>query len=668
MMSQAELDQLAVNTIRFLAVDAIEKAKSGHPGMPLGAAPTAYLIWDRFLRHNPIDPRWPDRDRFILSAGHASAMLYALLHLTGYPIALADLQSFRQWGSKTPGHPEYAPDLGIETTTGPLGQGLANGVGMAMAEAHLAARFNRPGYEIVDHYTYVLASDGEMMEGISHEAASLAGHLRLYKLIVFYDSNGISIDGSTSLAFSDDTAARFRAYGWQVLEVSDANDLDALSQATVAAKEERNRPSLIITDSHIGYGSPKQDTAGVHGSPLGPEAVRQVKENLGWPLEPTFYVPEIVAQHMRQAVERGASQQASWENKFTAWKEAFPALAEAWKAGQRLGLPADLSATLPRFAPDDPPLATRKASGKVINVLAVSLPYFVGGSADLAPSNNTYMIGKGDFSADDYAGRNIHFGVREHAMGAALNGMVLHGGVRPFGGTFLVFSDYMRPTIRLAAMMQLPVVYVFTHDSIGLGEDGPTHQPVEQLPSLRAIPNLLVFRPADANETVAAWEVALQRLDGPTALILSRQSLPILSVPVERIREGVRRGAYVVVDTLSEPDLLLIATGSEVSLACQAAERLSEEHIATRVISAPCLEHFAAQPQAYRDQVLPPQVTVRLAIEAAMPLGWHRWVGERGGVIGLERFGASAPGKVVMEKLGFNVENVVRQAKALLTN
>jgi len=666
MSTKQELDQLAVNTIRFLAVDAIDKANSGHPGMPLGAAPIVYTLWDRFMRHNPADPQWPNRDRFILSAGHASAMLYALLYLTGYPLSLDDLRAFRQFGSKTPGHPEYAPALGIETTTGPLGQGLANGVGMAMAEAHLAARFNRPGYEIVDHYTYVLASDGEMMEGISHEAASLAGHLRLGKLIVFYDSNGISIDGQTSITFNDDTAARFAAYGWQVLVVPDGNDIDGIAGTITAAQEETTKPSLIIVDTHIGYGSPKQDSASVHGSPLGPDATRQTKENLGWPLEPAFFVPDEVLTRMRQAVERGAVQQSAWQKRFAAWAAAYPALAQAWQAGQSGVLPAVWHDILPHFAPTEKPLATRKASGKSINALAAAIPYLVGGSADLAPSNNTYMTGKGDFQPEDYSGRNIHFGVREHVMGAAMNGIALHGGLRVFGGTFLVFSDYMRPTIRLAAMMHLPVIYVFTHDSIGLGEDGPTHQPVEHLPALRAIPNLWVVRPADANETVVAWRLAMERQDGPVALILSRQSLPILDVPLSVVEEGVARGAYVLLDSAAAPNLLLLATGSEVSLAVQAARRLAAEGIAVRVVSAPNLSVFADQPQTYRDAVLPPQLTARLAVEAAVPLGWRRWVGDRGDVIGLDRYGASGPGEIVMAELGFNVENVVRRAKALL--
>ena len=663
---QEALDQLAINTIRFLAVDAINKANSGHPGMPLGAAPIAYTLWNRFLRHNPADPQWPNRDRFILSAGHASAMLYALLYLTGYPLSLDDLRAFRQFGSKTPGHPEYAPALGIETTTGPLGQGLANGVGMAMAEAHLAERFNRPGYEIVDHYTYVLASDGEMMEGISHEAGSLAGYLHLGKLIVIYDSNGISIDGKTSLTFADDTAARFAAYGWQVLQVPDGNSVESLATAVTAAQEETTCPSLLIVDTHIGYGSPKQDSASVHGSPLGPDATRQTKENLGWPLEPAFYVPEEVLTRMRQAVKRGAVQQAAWQKRFDAWSAAYPALAQVWQAGQAGKLPAAWNNILPHFAPTDQPLATRKASGKAINALATAIPYLVGGSADLAPSNNTYMTGKGDFQPDDYSGRNIHFGVREHVMGAAMNGIALHGGLRVFGGTFLVFSDYMRPTIRLAAMMHLPVIYVFTHDSIGLGEDGPTHQPVEHLPALRAIPNLWVLRPADANETAIAWRLAMERQDGPVALILSRQSLPVLDVPLDVVEKGVARGAYVLLDTADHPELLLLATGSEVCLAVQASRRLAAEGIVVRVVSAPNLSVFAAQPQAYRDAVLPPQIAARLAIEAAVPLGWHRWVGDRGAVIGLDRYGASGPGPIVMAELGFNVENVMRRAKALL--
>ena len=659
-----QIDELCINTIRFLAVDAIEKAKSGHPGMVLGAAPVAYVLWDRFLKHNPSNPKWPDRDRFVLSAGHASMLLYSLLYLTGYPMTLDDLKSFRQWGSRTPGHPERDPEMGIETTTGPLGQGLANAVGMAMAEAHLAARFNCDGHKVVDHFTYVLASDGDMMEGISHEAASLAGHLKLGKLIVLYDSNQVSIEGSTSLAFTEDVSARFRAYGWHVQEVGDANDLDAVEDAISKARIEIDRPSLIVVHSHIGYGSPKQDSASSHGAPLGPEAARATKEKLGWPLEPEFYVPAQALEHMRLAVERGKVLEQEWNEEFLRWKEECSERADEWQVFMSGKLPDGWDAHLPRFLPNDPPIATRKASGKAINAIADGVPFLFGGSADLAPSNNTYMTGKGDFEPGSYAGRNVHFGVREHVMGAALNGLAEHGGIRPFGGTFLVFSDYMRPPIRLAAMMKLPVIYVFTHDSIGIGEDGPTHQPVEHLPALRAIPGLTVIRPADARETVEAWRLTMEWDKGPVALILTRQSLPILDLDQAKIADGVRRGAYAL-DENRDPDVQILATGSEVHLALEAKKALAEEGIRAQVVSMPSWEIFEAQLEKYRKSVLIPGKP-KIAVEAAYPLGWEKWVGEHGAVIGLRRFGASAPGKIVMEKLGFNVPNVVEHAKKLL--
>ncbi len=667
MTKYGEIDRLCINTIRFLAVDAIEKAKSGHPGMVLGAAPAAYVLWDRFLRHNPADPKWPDRDRFVLSAGHASMLLYSLLYLTGYPMPLDELKSFRQWGSATPGHPERDLERGIETTTGPLGQGFATAVGMAMAEAHMAARYNCPGHEVIRHYTYVLASDGDMMEGISHEAASLAGHLKLGRLITIYDSNHVSIEGSTEIAFTEDVAARFRAYGWHVQKVEDGNDLEAIEAAIAEARRVEDAPSLIVVHSHIGYGSPKQDSASVHGAPLGPDAARATKERLGWPLEPEFYVPEEALAHMREALDRGRTWEQEWQERLDAWKAACPEKATEWEMVMSGALPNGWDAEMPEFRPDDPPLATRKASGKAINALAKRVPFLVGGSADLAPSNNTYMAGMGDFEPGSYDGRNFHFGVREHAMGAALNGIVEHGGLRAFGGTFLVFSDYMRPAIRLAAMMHLPVVYVFTHDSIGIGEDGPTHQPVEHIPSLRAIPGLVVVRPADARETVEAWRWAMEWQDGPVALALTRQSLPILDAPGDVIREGVRRGAYVLSDADGGvPDAILIATGSEVSLALKAAEALEKEGVSVRVVSMPSWELFAMQPEEYRRAVLPDEVKARVAIEAAAPLGWERWVGDRGRVIGLDRYGASAPGKIVMKELGFDVENVVEAVREVL--
>lgn len=661
----ATLEERCINTLRFLAVDAVERAKSGHPGAPMGAAPMAYVLWTKFLRHHPRNPQWPDRDRFVLSMGHASMLLYGLLHLTGYDLSLEDIQNFRQWGSPTPGHPEYDPHRGVETTTGPLGQGFGNAVGMAIAEAFLAARYNRPGHTIVDHYTYVMASDGDLMEGVGAEAASLAGHLGLGKLIVLYDSNRITIDGPTDLAFTEDVAKRFEAYGWHVQRVEDGNDLRAIEAAIAAARGERNRPSLILVSTHIGYGSPKQDSASAHGEPLGPEAVEAAKRNLGWPLEPPFFIPQDVLQHFREALSRGQAWEAQWRQRFEAWREEFPDLAEEWEWGQRWSLPPGWERHLPTFSGGA--MATRDASGKVLNALAPHVPYLLGGSADLTPSNKTYLEGFGDFARGEYGNRNLHFGVREHAMGAILNGMVLHKGVVAFGGTFLVFSDYMRPTLRLAAMMGIPVRYVFTHDSIGLGEDGPTHQPIEQLPSLRAIPNLVVLRPADANETAEAWRVALKRTEGPTALLLTRQKVPVLDRERYPLREGVPRGAYILQEASSgHPRLLLIATGSEVHLALAARERLEAQGIPTRVVSMPSWELFAQQPLDYRQWVLPPSVPHRLAIEAAMPLGWERWVGEKGSVLGLHRFGASAPGEVAMERLGFSVENVVAQAKRLL--
>ncbi|MCD6507614.1 transketolase [Candidatus Poribacteria bacterium] len=660
-----KLDELCVNTLRFLSVDAVEKAKSGHPGAPMGAAPTAYVIWTRFLRHNPLNPLWPDRDRFILSMGHASMLLYSLLHLTGYDMSIEELRSFRQWGSHTPGHPEYDPHRGVETTTGPLGQGFGNAVGMAIAEAFLAARYNRPGHKIVDHYTYVMASDGDLMEGVSAEAASLAGHLGLGKLIVLYDSNRITIEGSTDIAFSEDVAKRFEAYGWQVLRVKDGNDVDDIAEAIQIARKDLSRPSLIIVPTHIGYGSPKQDSAAAHGAPLGPEAVEAAKGNLGWPLEPSFYIPDEALKRFRQAVTEGERMESDWSERFETWRREYPDLAKEWEMGQDWELPEGWEEKVPTF-PTEKEIATRNASGEVLNAIASHIPYLIGGSADLAPSTKTYLKEFTDFQKGNHEGRNLRFGVREHAMGAILNGMMLHRGVLAYGGTFLVFSDYMRPPIRLAAMMGIPVRYIFTHDSIGVGEDGPTHQPVEQLPALRAIPNLVVIRPADANETAQAWIAALKRKDGPTALILTRQSLPVLDPDRYPIREGVKRGAYVLSESSGgKPDLILIGTGSEVHLALKAQEKLASEGIKARVVSMPSWELFEMQEPEYRRYVLPPDMP-RLAIEAAVPLGWHRWVGDRGDVIGLNRFGVSAPGKVALEKLGFNVDNVLAHARKLV--
>ena len=666
MTQRTDLDQLCINTIRTLAMDAIQRARSGHPGMPMGAADMAYVLWTRFLRHNPANPLWPDRDRFVLSAGHGSMLLYSLLHLTGYDLPLEELMNFRQWGSRTPGHPEYGLTPGVETTTGPLGQGFANGVGMAIAEAYLAARFNRPGHKIVDHYTYAIVSDGDLMEGIASEAASLAGHLRLGKLIYLYDDNRVSIEGSTDLAFTEDRGQRFQAYGWHVQRV-DGYDLEAIAAAIRAAQRDP-RPSLIMARTHLAYGSPhKQNDAKAHGAPLGEEEVRLTKENLGWPTEPPFFIPEEALARFRQALERGRAWEAEWRARFDAYAAEYPDLAEEWRMAMAGELPPGWDAALPVFKPEDGPMATRAASGKVLNAIAPRLPTLIGGSADLAPSTKTYLEGLGDFGAEDRLGRNLHFGVREHAMGGILNGMALHGGVIPFGGTFLVFSDYMRPSIRMAAMMGLHVIYVFSHDSLWIGEDGPTHQPVEQLAALRAIPNLTVIRPADANETVVAWRVALEQRSGPVALILSRQSLPILDRTSLAPAEGLVRGAYVLAEAEGgRPDLILIATGSEVHLALEAQKLLAERGVRARVVNMPSWELFDRQPESYRRAVLPPEVTARLAIEAGVSQGWHRYVGPAGDVLGIERFGASAPYKVLQEKFGFTAEDVAQRALALL--
>ncbi len=660
------LDQLCINTLRTLTMDGVQKAKSGHPGMPMGAADLTYVLCTRFLKHNPANPAWPNRDRFVLSAGHGSMLLYSLLHLTGYDLPLEELKNFRQWGSSTPGHPEYGCAPGVETTTGPLGQGFANGVGMAMAERFLAATFNRPGFPIFDHFTYAIISDGDLMEGVSHEAASLAGHLGLGKLIYLYDDNEISIEGSTDIAFTEDVPARFRAYGWHVQE-ADGYDLDEIAAAIRAAQAETERPSLIVCHTHIAYGSPHlQDKARAHGAPLGEEEVRLTKEALGWPPDAHFLIPDEALAVFRQAVEHGRQAEAQWRKTFERYRTAYPeeaALLDTLWAGE---LPAGWEDALPTFAPSDGPLATRKASGAVLNALAPVLPTLIGGSADLAPSNVTLLKGSTDFQRETPAGRNLHFGVREHAMGSILNGLALHGGVLPYGGTFLVFSDYMRPPVRLAAMMGLPVVYVWTHDSVWIGEDGPTHQPVEHLAALRAIPNLVLIRPADANETAAAWRVALERRDGPTALALTRQKLPVLFETTRDPAETVTRGAYVLVESSGIPDVILIASGSEVHLALEARDLLAEKGIGVRVVSMPSWELFDAQPASYREAVLPPQATARLAVEAGVVQGWAKYVGLAGDVMGLERFGASAPYKVLMEKFGFTPEAVVRRALRLL--
>jgi transketolase len=680
MASTQNLDQLCVNTIRFLSVDAVQNANSGHPGLPMGAASMAYVLWTRFLRHNPTDPKWLNRDRFVLSAGHGSMLLYSLLHLTGYDLPLEQIKQFRQWGSITPGHPEHGLTPGVETTTGPLGQGFANGVGFAMAEAFLAARYNRPGHNVIDHYTYGLVSDGDLMEGISHEAASLAGHLKLGKLIYLYDDNLISLAGSTSITFTDDHRKRFEAYGWDVQKVEDGNDLAAIDKALLAARAVTDRPSLIIVRTHIGYGAPhKQDTFGAHGSPLGPDEVKAAKENLGWPIDPPFYIPGEALEHFRKAVEQGKQLQSEWQQKFTAYAGEYPELAQELKRAIDGELPGDWSAELPTFPPDQP-LATRAAGGKVLNAVAAKIPTLIGGSADLNPSTDTGLKDQGDFQSPtfktegaqglvgggtSYAGRNIAFGVREHAMGAIASGLALHGGLIPFTATFLQFSDYMRPAIRLAALMEQHVIYVFTHDSVFLGEDGPTHQPVEQLAALRAIPNLYVIRPADANEVREAWQLAIERHTGPTALIFTRQAVPTFDRSKLSSAAGLHKGGYVLIDSDGTPDLILIATGSEVQLAVGAQAELAKEDIKVRVVSLPCWKLFDIQPRDYRESVLLPEVKLRLAIEAGVSQGWHRYVGEDGMIMSIERFGTSAPYKAIAEKFGFKVEYVVAAAKQL---
>jgi transketolase len=662
---QTDIDQLCVKTIRFLAVDAVEKAKSGHPGLPLGAAPMAYVLYDRIMRYNPRNPKWFDRDRFILSPGHGCALLYAILHLTGFDLSLDEIKRFRQLGSLTPGHPEYGETPGIEVTTGPLGQGFAMGVGMAMAERFLAARYNRPGYSVIDHHIFAIVSDGDLMEGISSEAASLAGHLKLSKLIYLYDDNDISIDGSTNITFTEDVGKRFEAHGWRVQYVNDGNDIEAIESAVLEARRELERPNLIITRTHIGYGSPKQDTPGAHGEPLGSEATKKTKENLGWPLEPAFYIPDEALAHFRQAITRGQEHEAKWKKLFDNYRGEYPELAAEFECAMRGELPSGWDSNLPKFGHESAAMATREVSGSVMNALAAKLPTFLGGSADLAASTRTDLKGAGDFTPDNPAGRNIRFGVREHAMGATCNGMYQHGGVIPFTGTFLVFSDYMRPAIRLAAVMNSHVIFIFTHDSIGLGEDGPTHQPIGHLMSLRVIPGLVVFRPADANETSAAWQVAIRR-KGPVAFALSRQKLPTLDSEKFPVFDGVAKGAYVLSEAGNgKPDVVLIATGSEVQHILAAKESLAGDGINARAVSMPSCELFDEQPLAYRESVLPPGIP-RLAIEAAAPIGWHKYVGERGDIIGIDRFGASAPGDEVMRRFGFTAENVIARTKLLL--
>ncbi|MHB8404425.1 MAG: transketolase [Gammaproteobacteria bacterium] len=683
-VSESSLDDVCINTVRFLSVDMVQRADSGHPGMPMGAAAMAHVLWDRFLKHHPANPRWFDRDRFVLSAGHGSALLYGLLHLTGYDLSLEQIKQFRKWGSITPGHPERELTPGVETTTGPLGQGFGNGVGMAMAEAHLAARYNRDGFRIIDHFTYGIVSDGDLMEGIASEAASLAGHLQLGKLIYLYDDNYVTLSAGTDITFTEDRAQRFAAYGWHTQSIEDGNDLGAIDRALRAAQAETKRPSLILVRTHLGYGSPnKQDSFEAHGSPLGVDEVKLSKQNLGWPAEPAFYIPEPALAHFRQALVRGQKAEVDWNAKLTAYIRAFPDLAIELRQLMRSELPKGWDADIPVFPVNAKGMATRVASGKVMSAMASRLPALIGGSADLDPSTHTALTGLGDFeppgaSAGDregsqgggwsYAGRNLHFGVREHAMGAILNGLAVHGGTLPFGATFLIFSDYLRPPMRLAALMGLHVIYVFTHDSIALGEDGPTHQPVEQLAGLRAVPKLMVIRPGDANETAVAWRVALEATDHPVALVLTRQKLPTLDRNRYAAADGLRCGAYILSDAPGgKPDVILIASGSEVGLILAAQQKLQEQNVMARIVSMPSWELFDAQPKTYRDEVLPPSVHTRLAVEAGVAQGWHRYVGDQGDVLSVERFGASAPGDVVMREYGFSVENVCKRALALLT-
>ncbi len=677
------LDQQCFDTLRFLSVDMVQKANSGHPGLPLGAAPMAYALWAKQLKHNPADPLWPDRDRFVLSAGHGSALLYSLLHVTGYDLSLDDLKQFRQWGSKAPGHPERGHTAGVEVTTGPLGQGLANAVGMAIGEAHLAARYNRDGHKIVDHHTWAIVSDGDLMEGVASEAASLAGHLQLGKLICLYDDNAVTLSAGTDMTFSEDPAKRFDAYGWQTIRVGDGNDLAAIDAALAKARAEATRPSLLLVRTHLGFGSPEQDSFKAHGSPLGVADVAKTKQNLRWPQQPAFLVPAPALARFREALERGAKAESDWNDRIAAYARAFPELAREFELRQKAELPAGWDADIPVFAADAKGMATRVAGGKVMNAIAAKLPALVGGSADLDPSTHTALKGQGDFNPPfvagedgegsdsggwSAAGRNVHFGVREHAMGGVVNGLAAHGGFIAYGSTFLIFSDYMRPAIRLAALMGLHVVHVFTHDSLALGEDGPTHQPIEQLASLRAIPKLTLIRPADANETAVAWKVALETRDRPVLLALTRQDVATLDRTRFGSAEGLRRGGYVLSDAEGAgPALILIASGSEVGLILAAAERLSDGGVAVRCVSMPSWELFDAQPQRYRDQVLPPDVKARLAVELGVAQGWERYVGDAGAMLGIDRFGASAPADVLLREFGFTVDNVVSRAQALLT-
>ncbi|PQA54933.1 transketolase [Siphonobacter curvatus] len=665
--TNSDLEQLGINTVRVLSIDAVQKANSGHPGMPMGAAPMGHVLWAHHMHYNPKNPEWPNRDRFLLSAGHGSMLQYSFLYLTGYNLTIEDIKQFRQLHSKTAGHPEYGMLDGIDITTGPLGQGFANGIGFAIAQQHLAARYNKPGFDLFNYKIYAICSDGDMMEGVTSEAASLAGHLKLGNLIYLYDDNHISIEGNTNLAFDEDVAKRFDAYGWHVQVVEDGNDIEAISTAVEKAKQETTRPSLIKVRTQIAYGSPnKVNTAGSHGSPLGEEEVKLVKKNFGFDPEQSFVVPEEVLNYYRRIGEKGTQLEQEWDELFEAYSKEYPELAAQYEQERSLKLPEGWEENLPVFKAEEGKMATRKASGKVLNALASVLPSLMGGAADLAPSTDTLLKDYGSFTAEDRLGRNFHFGIREHAMGAALNGMALTKGIIPYGATFLIFSEYMRPPIRMAAIMKIRVVLVFTHDSIGLGEDGTTHQPVEQLMALRAMPNIVVIRPADANETAQAWKAALQHTTGPVLLVLTRQDLPILDQEKYAPATNLHKGAYILSDSEGEPDVILIATGSEVPLILEAQQKLAEESIQARVVSMPCWEFFEVQDEAYKESVLPKRIKKRLAVEAASVFGWHKYVTDEGDVIGMTTFGESAPAKDLFKEFGFTVENVVSRAKALL--
>ena len=667
MAQDNDLKIRALNTLRFLSVDMVQQANSGHPGLPMGCAAIAYTIWSRHLHHNPQNPSWPDRDRFILSGGHGCALLYSLLHLTGYDLTLEELKNFRQWGSKTPGHPEYGLTPGVEVTTGPLGQGFTNGIGMAIAEAHLASEFNAPGNEVINHYVYAIVTDGDLMEGITSEAASLAGHLRLRKLIYLYDDNRISIDGPTDIAFTEDRAARFASYDWQVLRVADGNNVEEIDSAIQQAKTDP-RPSLIVCRTTIGFGLPtRQATSKAHGEPPGDVELNGAKEKFGWPVEPRFYIPEDVKRHFRLALEKGREWEVCWKSEMDTYRDLQPEKAAELERRLRGELPADWQSAIPVFQTDEKGMATRVASGKVINAMAMKIPELIGGAADLAPSTKTWIDGAPAFESETPVGRNLHFGVREHAMGAAVNGMAVHGGVIPFGATFLAFADYMREPIRLSALSHYPSIWVFTHDSIGVGEDGPTHQPVEHLATLRAIPGMTVIRPADANETAVAWKVAVERRHAPTLLALTRQSVPTLDRSLFAPADGLERGAYVLADLGDgDPELILMASGSEVNLIVEAGIRLAAEAVAVRLVSFPSWELFAGQDQAYRESVFPSMTKTRLAVEAGISMGWERWVGEGGVILGIDRFGASAPCEVVYREFGLSIGNIVKRALQLV--